>query len=129
MEHFLIFSHVFCGATVLLLGRFQMFNRKGGKNHIIIGKAYVAAMWWICLSALAIISFYRFSPFLMVIAVLTFYASFTGVRVLKRKEIGSEKWYGRAVAIVTMLFGIGLIPYATVLFLTTQAMRSQHCFA
>ncbi|WP_420317267.1 hypothetical protein [Ekhidna sp.] len=112
MEKFLLFSHVFCGGTVLLLGLIQILNRKGSKNHRALGKVYVGAMWWICLSAWSIILFYRFSAFLMVIAVLTFYASFTGVRVLKRKQTGSEKWYDWAVAIVTILFGAGLVIYA-----------------
>lgn len=117
MEKLLIISHIICGGTVLLLGLFQMVNRKGGKSHRFIGKVYVGAMWWICASALLIISFYRFSAFLMVIAVLTFYASFTGVRVLRRKKAGTEKWYDWAVAIVTLLFGLGLIGYGVWVFL------------
>lgn len=119
MEQFLIISHIVCGGTVLLLGLVQMFNRKGGINHKIIGKIYVGAMWWICLSAWGIIIFYRFSAFLMVIAVLTFYASFTGVRVLKRKKVGSEKWYDWAVAIATLLFGVGLMTYAGYLIINS----------
>lgn len=111
MEKFLIVSHVFCGITVLLLGLIQMLNRKGGRSHIVLGKVYIGAMWWICLSALFIISFYRFSAFLMVIAVLTFYSSFVGVRVLKRKTNNEEKWYDWAVAILTACFGVGLISY------------------
>lgn len=117
MEKFLIYTHIFCGATVLLLGIVQMFNRKGGRYHILIGRVYVIAMYCICASALLIISFYRFSAFLMVIAVLTFYFSFVGVRVLKRKTIGSEKWVDWTVAVLTMLFGVGLVGYAIHLFL------------
>jgi uncharacterized membrane protein len=120
MEQILIYSHIFCGGTVLLLGLFQMLNRKGAKNHIILGKVYVGAMWWICLSALGIITFYRFSAFLLVIAVLTFYSSFVGVRVLKRKALGTEKWYDWAVAIATAIFGVGLIDYGLTLFLNTN---------
>lgn len=111
MEKFLILSHIVCGASVLILGLIQMFNRKGSKNHLMLGKIYVGAMWWICLSALAIISFYRFSAFLMVISVMTFYSSFVGVRVLRRRIPGSEKWYDWAVAIITGMFGAGLIIY------------------
>lgn len=120
MHQFLIFSHVFCGGTVLLLGIIQMLNRKGAKNHIILGKVYVGAMWWICLSALGIITFYRFSAFLLVIAVLTFYSSFVGVRVLRRKKLGTEKWYDWAVAIATGIFGVGLIGYGLYLFLNVN---------
>ena len=111
MEQFLIISHILCGGTVLLLGLIQMFNRKGGKNHIILGKIYVGAMWWICLSAISLITFYRFSAFLLVIAVLTFHSSFVGLRVVKRKTPGSEKWYDWTVSIATSFFGLGLIAY------------------
>ncbi|WP_462253769.1 hypothetical protein [Ekhidna sp.] len=120
MEQFLIISHIICGGTVLLLGLIQMINRKGSKNHILLGQIYVGAMWWICLSAFAIITFYRFSAFLMVIAVLTFHTSFVGVRVLRRKKIGTEKWYDWAVAIATSLFGAGLIIYGIHTYFTTN---------
>ena len=120
MEQFLIISHVICGGTVLLLGLIQMVNRKGGKNHIILGKVYVAAMWWICISALSIISFYRFSAFLMVIAVLTFHTSFVGIRVVNRKTPGSEKWYDWAVAVATSVFGVGLLGYGGHMYFTTE---------
>ena len=111
MERFLLLSHILCGGIVLLLGLIQMINRKGGKSHLILGKMYVASMWWICLSALSIISFYRFSAFLMVIAALTFHSSFVGVRVLRRKHVSSEKWYDWLVGIATCVFGIVLIIY------------------
>ncbi len=117
MEQFLIASHVICGGTVLSLGLVQMLRPKGDRVHKILGKLYVGCMWWICLSALLIISFYRFNAFLMVIAALTFYASFTGLRVLYRKKIGTEKWYDWFVGIITMGFGIGLFVYAIHLFI------------
>ena len=111
MEKFLIISHVIGGSVVLLLGLFQMFSRKGGKGHVFLGKIYVGALWWVCLSAFSIITFYRFSAFLLVIAILTFHTSFVGVRVLQRKIPGTEKWYDWLVSIVTSLFGIALIGY------------------
>ncbi|MEO9482928.1 MAG: hypothetical protein ABJG47_05760 [Ekhidna sp.] len=130
MEKFFIVSHIICGGTVLLLGLIQMFNRKGGKNHVILGKVYVGAMWWICLSALSIITFYRFSAFLLVIAVLTFHTSFVGIRVVKRKKPGSEKWYDWVVAIATSLFGAGLIGYGGfVYFSHSQTILAFLCAA
>jgi uncharacterized membrane protein len=98
-----------------------MLNRKGSKNHILIGRVYVGAMWWICLSAWAILFFYRFSAFLMVIAVLTFHASFVGVRVLRRKKLGSEEWYDWAVSIITVLFGLGIMIYAVNLYFNSPS--------
>lgn len=116
MEKLLIFSHVFCGVLVLILGMINLLNRKGAYNHLLIGKIYVGAMWWICLSAGLIISFYRFSGFLLVIAVLTFYSTFVGVRVLRRKKPGTEQWYDWLVAGLTAAFGISLFGYGIYYF-------------
>ncbi len=116
MEKLLIYSHVFCGVLVLALGMVNLLNRKGTASHLLIGKIYVAAMWWICLSAIFIISFYRFSGFLMVIAVLTFYSTFVGVRVLRRKKPGTEQLYDWLVAGLTAVFGVSLFGYGLYYF-------------
>ena len=118
MERFLVYSHILCGASVLLLGLVNIIARKGTKNHILIGRIYVGAMWWICISAIGIITFYRFSMFLMVIAAITFYTSFVGIRVMRRRKIGSEKWYDWTASILTGLFGIALVIYAMTIFLS-----------
>jgi len=122
MEQFLIISHIFCGGTVLLLGIVQMFNRKGSQNHVLIRRIYVGAMWWICLSAFSIILFYRFSAFLLVIGVLTFYASFTGLRVVRRRKKNKEEWYDWVVTIITICFGIGLLAYGISAFFSGKAI-------
>lgn len=111
MERILILSHVAAGGLVLLLGLVNFINRKGGRFHKTSGKWYVGAMWWICLSALLVMVFYRFSFFLLVISVLTFYTSFAGIRVLRRKEFGRGQWYDWLVSALTALFGAGLILY------------------
>lgn len=118
MEQVFIFSHIICGGIVLLLGLINIVAKKGTKSHILIGKIYVGSMWWICISALCIITFYRFNFFLMVIAAITFYTSFVGIRVLRRRKLGSQKWYDWAASIVTSLFGIGLLAYAVWIFLS-----------
>ncbi|MFT6882150.1 MAG: putative membrane protein [Marinoscillum sp.] len=121
MERILLLSHAFSGGIVLLLGLISFLDKKGSKSHILIGKIYVGTTWWICLSALFIISFYRFSFFLLVIGVLTFYASFVGVRVVRRKKSSSEKWYDWLVSGLTSLFGIGLLVYGCYLIIATQS--------
>lgn len=117
MQTLLTYSHATAGGIVLLLGLLNFINRTGNKNHVITGRIYVGAMWWICLSAFIIIAFYRFSFFLMVIGVLTFYSSFVGVRVLRRRKFNSEKWYDWLVSGLTAVFGLGLIGYAISIFI------------
>lgn len=116
MEPILIFSHIFAGSTALLTGLILMLRPKGTKTHIRLGWVYSISMFTICLSALTIISFYRFSFFLMVVGVLTFYSTFVGVRVTRRKEVGTEQWYDWGAAIITCLFALGLFGYAIYIF-------------
>jgi hypothetical protein len=51
-----------------------------------------------------------------VIGVLTFYSSFVGIRVLRRKNFGSEKWYDWLAAVGASLFGAGLLFYGVYIF-------------
>ena len=111
MEKALLLSHVAAGLLVFFSGFINLLNPKGQKQHIVIGKIDVAGMTWVFLSAILVISFYRFSFFLLVIGVLSFYSTFTGYRVLKRKVPGDEKWYDWLASILTALFGIGLTSY------------------
>lgn len=104
-------SHVAAGALVLLTGLLNFINRKGTNAHRKLGLVYVAGMAWIFISALLIITFYRFSAFLLVVGVVSFYAAFTGYRVTKRKNIGEEKWYDWLASGLTALFGAGLLGY------------------
>ena len=66
-------------------------------------------MVWINLSAVLHIFSVRFNPFLLVIAVFSFYLIFTGYRVLYRKLPGQETWFDWAGAIVSVVAGIGLV--------------------
>ena len=116
MESFLIYAHIFTGGTALLTGLILMFRPKGTRTHIRLGWVYAVSMFVICLSALTIISFYRFSFFLMVVGVLTFYSTFVGIRVTRRKKVGTEKWYDWGAALVTCLFAFGLFGYAIYIF-------------
>ena len=117
MDVFLTYSHIIAGTTALLVGLLLMFRPKGTRTHVILGWIYAISMFWICASAFSIVAFYRFSFFLMIIGVLTFYSTFVGVRVTRRKEPGNEKWYDWGAAIVTCLFAIGLYGYAIYIFI------------
>jgi len=120
MEEFLTLTHIVFGVSVLILGLFISLSKKGTNVHKKMGLWYVISMWMVCGSAFAMIAFIRFSIFLLVIGVLTFYLSYGGYRVLKRKEIGSETWYDWLFASLAFLFGIGLIGYGVSLFFKIQ---------
>ena len=110
MEQILIISHVVAGVISLITGLMAAFiGKKGGKLHRQVGKIFFWCMAWIFVSAILIISFIRFSPFLMVIAVFSFYLAFSGVRVLKIRKTMKAAPIDWAASIVTMGFGIGMV--------------------
>lgn len=107
MEKALIISHVVAGATTLLSGLMAAFVcKKGGKLHRQVGSVFYWSMFWIFISAILLISFVRFSAFLMVIAVFSWYLTFSGVRVLKLKKTLKPLPIDWAAAIITMVFGL-----------------------
>lgn len=110
MEQVLVISHVIAGITSLLSGIIAgFFGRKGGKLHRQVGKIFFWCMFWVFVSAMLIISFIRFSPFLMVIAVFSFYMAFSGYRILKIKKTRKVELIDWSAGIITFLFGIGMI--------------------
>lgn len=113
MEYFengLIISHVTAGVLSLISGLLAAFvGKKGGKLHRQVGRIFFWSMTWIFVSAILIVSFIRFSPFLLVIAVFSFYLAFSGVRVLKIRKTMKVTKLDWAAALTTMGFGIGMI--------------------
>lgn len=110
MEKALILSHVVAGVTTLISGLLAAFLRKkGGKLHRQVGAAFYWSMWWIFLSTLLIISFVRFNAFLMVIAVFSWYMSFSGVRALKMKTTRKAQAIDWAAGGLTFLAGLAFV--------------------
>lgn len=110
MEKALIISHVVAGVTTLLSGLLAAFlGKKGGKLHRQVGGVFYWSMFWIFISALLIISFYRFSAFLLVIAVFSWYMTFSGVRVLKMKKTMKAQKIDWLAAVITLIAGICFI--------------------
>ncbi len=108
----LVISHVIFGFTALVLGPVAMLTAKGGPAHRTAGKIYFWGMAGIFFSTIAL-AFFRFSPFLFVINIMSFYACFIGYRVLYRKrpnKAGQQPtwldWLGSSVA---LLGGLGFV--------------------
>jgi len=111
-EQILIWSHVLAGAISLITGIMAAFVReKGGKLHRRVGKIYFWSMFWIFISALLIVSFVRFSFFLTIIAVFSFYLAFSGYRILKLKKTMKPELIDWTASIIAMIFGASLLTY------------------
>ena len=119
LDQFLLKSHVLAGMIGLIVAPLAMAVTKGGVWHRRFGKLFFWMMTWILLSVIGL-AFFRFSFFLTIIAILSFYAAFTGYRVLyhKNPQKGDGPtaidWAGSIIALVSGvgMFAVGIASLA-----------------
>ncbi len=82
---FLLYLHIAAGMLALVVAPIAMIVRKGGRQHRLWGKVYFGGMTVVTVTAI-IISLYRPIPFLLMVAVFSYYFIVTGYRVLYLKQ-------------------------------------------
>ncbi|MEM1000706.1 MAG: hypothetical protein AAGN35_26870 [Bacteroidota bacterium] len=119
----LTWIHIISGGSMLLLGMVLIvLPGKGMLRHKQAGRAFAVSTALVVLTALLVIAFFRFSPFLLAIAVLSAYMCFSGYRVFSRKRPGTARtgdWMG---AVMALLSGLALIGYGCWLLSATVAV-------
>jgi uncharacterized membrane protein len=89
----LLILHVGAGFSSFLLAPVALATAKGGRQHKRWGMVYLWSMGVVAATALPM-ALYRPVLFLALVAVFSFYAAFSGYRVLKLKQLargGSAK--------------------------------------
>lgn len=111
-HYYILLLHVIAGVVCLITGLIAIFaNPKGGKLHKKAGIVYFWSMVVIFLTSIISVTFFRFHFFFFMIAIFSFFLSFTGYRALKRKKPNDVKWYDRLMAYAGFVTGIVLIGY------------------
>ncbi|MEN0002960.1 MAG: hypothetical protein AAF798_02405 [Bacteroidota bacterium] len=108
LETILIGTHIAAGAAVLASGPMAMLTQKVGNGHRKAGLFYFWGMFTIFASAMLLLTLVRFNLFLLVIGIFSFYLSFSGYRVLKRKLPNQANWLDWGGALLSIVAGIGL---------------------
>ncbi|MEM9836511.1 MAG: hypothetical protein AAF828_08415 [Bacteroidota bacterium] len=105
--------HIAAGFSVLITGILVYLLRKGNQPHRQLGWIYYWSMMGICLTGVGLIT-YRFNPFLLLITVLTFYLSYSGVFSFQRTKgkPGTFDLIAAGIAAGTGLWGLGYGIYA-----------------
>ena len=115
----LLIIHIAAGFISLVTGLISILSFKGGKIHKKSGKIYFYSMTIVFVTAIIIAS-YRFNRFLFLIAFLSYYSVFAGVRKLRLKNLHKNqkpKWYDWIAGIINgtaNLFFIGLGIYYSI---------------
>lgn len=92
---YMLYVHICAGAIALLSGAVAISTVKGKPSHRKFGKIYAVAMLVVFITGITIAS-YKFNKFLFLIAFLSYYTVFSGVRILKLKKLhkGQEaRWF------------------------------------
>jgi hypothetical protein len=108
---YLLITHVVAGSVSLVVAPAALFVSKGGRAHRVLGRTFFWTMTWIFLSAL-VLSIYRFNPFLLMIAVFSYYNVVTGYRAIYQKQLHLRKgvmWYDWLASIISLLFNAGFV--------------------
>ena len=114
----IIFTHIFAGITTLLSGILAIVaNPKGNKLHRISGQIFFWCMVVIFVTSIIMTIFIKFNFFLLGIAILSFFMSFTGYRALKRKKPNEVELVDHLVAYIGLASGVAMITYGIVTFL------------
>ncbi|MEO1051603.1 MAG: hypothetical protein AAFX87_13320 [Bacteroidota bacterium] len=109
----LLIMHVVAGAISLVVAPIAMAVRKGGKQHRIWGKVFFWGMTVVAFTAI-ILSIYRFIPFLLMIAIFSYYAVFSGYRSLYHKQLHLGKGVKKLdwiALIIAFLFNVAFITW------------------
>ena len=115
----LLIIHIAAGFISLVTGLISILSLKGGKIHKKSGKIYFYSMTIVFVTAIIIAS-YRFNRFLFLIAFLSYYSVFAGVRKLRLKNLHKNqkpKWFDWTAGIfngIANLFFIGLGIYYSI---------------
>ncbi|WP_339610285.1 hypothetical protein, partial [uncultured Planktosalinus sp.] len=81
-----LYLHIVVGSIALFTGAIAIFSGKGDYLHRKSGKIYFWAMTAVFITGI-IVAGYRFNRFLFLIAFLSYYSVFAGIRILKLKKI------------------------------------------
>jgi uncharacterized membrane protein/predicted aspartyl protease len=118
MESFIqgtLLVHILVGSTALLAGAMAIFSQKGKALHRRAGHLYFWAMTLVFVTGI-VVAGYRSNRFLFLIAFLSYYSVFAGVRFLQLKQLHRQqqpKWHdwaaGMTNAVANMVFvGMGM---------------------
>ncbi|MBX2945670.1 MAG: hypothetical protein KF725_07530 [Cyclobacteriaceae bacterium] len=123
MIKLLTYTHILAGIISLIVAPLAMLVRKGSKAHRLWGKIFFWCMTWICFSAI-ILSTVKWIPFLLLIAVFSYYSVYVGYRALYRKQIHQGKgvtWFDWMAGSLAGLFNLSFFVWGMHHVVTGQA--------
>ena len=116
----ILYLHIVVGTVALFTGLIAITSAKGKSWHRQSGKIYVYAMTAVFITGIIVAGF-KFNRFLFLIAFLSYYSVFSGVRILKLKRLHKKQqpqwfdWFAGILNMVANLIFLGLGIYYGIL--------------
>ena len=107
-----LYLHIAAGFVALVTGLVPMFSKKGSRVHVLWGKVYFWAMFVVAFTALLRFQMQMRLIFLAAIAIFSFYNTFTGVRLIQRKESMKPSWLDYFASILAMICALAMFYFA-----------------
>ncbi|WKK80960.1 hypothetical protein [Marivirga arenosa] len=110
----ILIIHIFSGAIALISGAIAIATQKGKVKHKKSGKIYAMAMLIVFVTGISIAS-YQFNRFLFLIAFLSYYSVFSGVRILELKKLHqgqNPQWYDWFAGIINFIANLAFVAIA-----------------
>jgi uncharacterized membrane protein len=111
LYYIMLSLHIAGGTAALLLGLFIIIARKGTKLHRRAGRIYFWAMTAVCASAL-FMAVYKNIPFLLMIAVFSYYPAYNGYRRVRDKANFKSGLVDKIIYIISAVFCLGMVVYS-----------------
>lgn len=122
----MLYLHIAAGMLSLFIAPAAMVTKKGGKYHRLWGKIYFYGMTVVTITAV-IISLYRPIPFLLMVAVFSYYAIVSAYRSLYLKKLHKGQkattldW---GLMVVAAIFSAALLGWGILLFTSANSGQS-----
>lgn len=118
MEKFIqytLYLHILVGVLSLFTGAIAIFSAKGKSTHTQAGRIYFWAMTMVFVTGIIVAGF-KFNRFLFLIAFLSYYSVFCGVRSLKLKQLHKGQkplWFDWTAGIINGIANLFFIALGT----------------
>lgn len=98
-------AHVAAALLALLLGALQLFRRKGGPRHRLLGRVWVALMAIVALSSFFIWTIRLWGPFspIHLISLFTLFMLWRGVAFARRHNIATHRRIMQATYVLALV--------------------------
>lgn len=125
-DSLLMLLHIVSGFTALVTGAVSLTARKGKTIHKMSGRAYFWSMTLIFITGL-IIAEARDNRFLFLIAFLSYYSVFAGVRAVKLKHLHKQQspaWFDWAAGGINRIMNLLFIGFGFIILADQQAITA-----